>query len=178
MKAEYRMGEFAGSLEWRQWLETHHNDISGVWLRFYKKGSGVTSVTYAEALDNALCYGWIDGQAKKYDELSYLRKFTPRRAGSMWSKRNITCVARLTGAGLMMPTGLAEVERAKADGRWQAAYDSPKNMIIPDDFLTAVGANKKAVAYFDTLNKRTLYIIGLQLKTAKKPEREHDALPE
>jgi uncharacterized protein YdeI (YjbR/CyaY-like superfamily) len=170
MKAEYQTVEFNKATEWQKWLAAHHANTDGVWLRFYKKGSGVKTLTYAEALDSALCYGWIDGQAKKYDELSYVQKFTPRRARSMWSKRNIDHVARLNDAGLMKPAGLAEVERAKADGRWQAAYDSPKNMVIPEDFLMAVKQNKKALSFFETLGKTSRYSIGMRLQTAKKPE--------
>lgn len=170
MKAEYQIIKFKDSAQWQKWLDAHHDSIDGVWLRFYKKGSGVMSVSYAQALDVSLCYGWIDGQAKKYDELSYLQKFTPRRARSMWSKRNIEHVDRLTKTGLMMPSGLAEVKRAQADGRWQEAYDSPKNMVIPEDFLTAVRRNKLAFAYFKNLNKTNLYSIAFRLQTAKKPE--------
>ncbi len=170
MKAEYPIIECKSPLKWRQWLASNHAKKDGVWLRFYKKASGVTSVHYAEALDHALCYGWIDGQVKKYDEQSYLQKFTPRRARSLWSKRNIEHVARLTSAGMMMPAGLAEVERAQADGRWGAAYDSPKNMEVPKDFVAAVRKNKKAFAFFNTLSKTTLFLISFRLHNAKKPE--------
>lgn len=170
MKAQYQTVKFKDSAQWQKWLDAHYDNTDGVWLRFYKKRSGVKSVTYAQALDVALCYGWIDSQVKKYDALSYVQKFTPRRVRSMWSKRNIEYVDRLTKAGLMMPGGLAEVKRAQTDGRWQEAYDSPKNMAIPEDFLLAVRKNKRALAFFETLGKTTLYIIGLHLQTAKKPE--------
>src|SRR5262249_10928982 len=128
MRAACRIVEYAGSPGWRQWLTIHHSAADGVWLRLYKKNSGIKSISYAEALDDALCYGWIDAQSKAHDLISYLKKFTPRRARSMWSKRNVGHVARLSSAGLMMPSGLAEVARAKADGRWQAAYHSPREM--------------------------------------------------
>ena len=170
MPVDYLIVEFNDAGLWRQWLHEHFEDTSGVWLRLYKKASGVASVTYAEALDHALCYGWIDGQVNKYDEQSYLQKFTPRRARSMWSKRNVEYIARLTAAGLMMPSGIAEVERAQADGRWQAAYDSPKNMVIPEDFLLALRENPQASATYDTLSKSSLYHIGFQLQNAKLPE--------
>lgn len=170
VKAQYQIVEFKKPIQWRQWLKKNHAKTDGVWLKFYKKGSGVETVVYKEALDDALCYGWIDGQAKKYDELSYLQKFTPRRARSMWSKRNIENVERLKKLNLMMPAGMAEVGRAKADGRWEVAYDSPKNMTIPKDFLTAVRKNKLAFKFFKTLNKTNLYSFAFRLQTAKKPE--------
>ena len=111
--------------EWRQWLEKNHHSQNGVWLRFYKKDSGIASINHRIALDEALCYGWIDGQARKYDAESHLQKFTPRRARSIWSKINIEHITRLQQAGKMAPSGLKEVEAAKADGRWARAYDSP-----------------------------------------------------
>jgi uncharacterized protein YdeI (YjbR/CyaY-like superfamily) len=170
MKDEYQTVEFAAASQWRSWLETHHATTDGIWIRFYKKASGLASFTYAEALDDALCYGWIDGLKRSYDDVSFLQKFTPRRARSVWSKVNVGHIERLTKAGLMTPAGLAEVERAKADGRWQAAYDSPANMVLPKDFMMALRKNKKASAFFDTLNKTNLFTIGYQLQTAKKPE--------
>ena len=116
---------FATRDEFKAWLEEHHATADGVWIKFAKKGSGVQSVTVAETLDLALCYGWIDGQRKPFDEIYFLQKFTPRRARSKWSKRNIGLVEKLIEAGEMRPAGFAEIERAKADGRWDAAYDSP-----------------------------------------------------
>ena len=121
-------------------------------------------------MDEALCYGWIDGQANKFDDESWIQKFTPRRAGSIWSKRNIANVERLMKLEKMKPAGLDEVAKAKADGRWARAYDSPKEMQIPDDFMKALSKNKKAKAFFDTLNKTNKYAIGWRLQTAKKPE--------
>lgn len=170
MRPDYEIVEFRTAPSWRAWLGANHATTDGVWLRMYKKASGVASVTYAQALDDALCYGWIDGQSKSFDDVSFIQKFTPRRARSMWSKRNVEYVARLEAEGLMTPAGLAEVERAKADGRWQAAYDRPTEMVIPEDFLAAVAKNKKALATYETLKKTSLFTIGFKLQTAKKPE--------
>jgi uncharacterized protein YdeI (YjbR/CyaY-like superfamily) len=156
--------------EWRQWLEKNHHSKNGVWLRFYKKDSGIASINHHIALEEALCYGWIDGQAKKYDAESHLQKFTPRRARSIWSKRNIEHITRLQQAGKMAPSGLKEVEAAKADGRWSRAYDSPSNMTMPEDFLQELDKDKKAGAFFETLNKANKYAIAWRLQTAKKPE--------
>jgi len=170
MKPDYQILAFKNPAEWRQWLADHHADTDGLWLRLYKKASGVASVTYAEALDDALCYGWIDGLKKSYDELSYLQKFTPRRKNSLWSKRNIEHIARLTEASLMMPAGDAEVARAKQDGRWDAAYDKPSEMIIPDYFLVELHKSPEAEAFFATLNKTNRYAIAWSLQTAKTDE--------
>ena len=161
---------FNSQKEWTNWLDKNHAKSSGLWLRLFKKDSDVASVTYAEALDEALCYGWIDGQLDKYDEKSWLRKFSPRRPKSIWSKRNIEHVNRLTAAGKMKPAGLKEVEAAKADGRWGRAYDSPSAMQVPADFLKALSRDKKAQTFFETLNKANTYAIAWRLQTAKKPE--------
>ncbi|HSY17622.1 MAG TPA: YdeI/OmpD-associated family protein [Candidatus Acidoferrales bacterium] len=152
------------------WLTINHDKCDGIWLRLFKKDSGKASVTYAEALDQALCFGWIDGQVKSLDELSWVQKFTPRRARSRWSKRNTEHVERLGNAGMMMPAGLLAVEAAKADGRWHTAYDSPRNAKPPEDFLKALGKDKKAKAFFETLNRANVYAIVYRLQTAKKPE--------
>ncbi|MEO5949960.1 MAG: YdeI/OmpD-associated family protein [Candidatus Saccharimonadales bacterium] len=167
MKPEYQILPFEDATLWRAWLDKNHTTSDGVWMRIYKKASGITSVTYAEALDNSLCYGWIDGQKKSYDELSFLQKFTPRRKRSMWSKRNIEHIARLKDAGLMMPAGLAEITRAQEDGRWQAAYDAPSNMTIPDEFLKEIEKYPQAREFFETLNKTHRYAIAWRLQTAK-----------
>jgi uncharacterized protein YdeI (YjbR/CyaY-like superfamily) len=127
-------------------------------------------VTYVEALDEALCFGWIDGQVKSFDELSWLQKFTPRRLKSQWSQRNTLHVERLIKAGAMSAAGLKAVEAAKADGRWQAAYSSPRNAIPPEDFLKELARNKKAKAFFESLNKANVYAIVYRLQTARKPE--------
>jgi uncharacterized protein YdeI (YjbR/CyaY-like superfamily) len=139
-------------------------------LRIYKKDSGVSSVTYAEALDQALCFGWIDGQKLPFDAQSWVQKFTPRRTRSGWSKKNVAHVARLTAAGQMMPLGLKEVEAAKADGRWAAAYDSPSNATVPAEFLKELARNGKAKRFYATLNKANLYAIAYRLQTAKRAE--------
>jgi uncharacterized protein YdeI (YjbR/CyaY-like superfamily) len=136
----------------------------------FQKGLGVASVTHAEALAAALCYGWIDGQLKKHDEESWLHKFAPRRPKSVWSKRNRELVEQLADAGKMRPAGLKEVAAAKADGRWDRAYDSPSKMTVPGDFLNALSKNKKARKFFETLNKANTYAISWRLQTAKKPE--------
>ena len=160
--------ETPGAFE--KWMAKHHNKISGILIRFFKKESGKTSITYKEAVDEALCYGWIDGRANKFDDESWIQKFTPRRPKSIWSKKNIENVERLTTLAKMKPAGLEEVAKAKADGRWAQAYDSPKEMQLPDDFMKAVAKNKKAKAFFETLNKTNKYAIGWRLQTAKKPE--------
>lgn len=171
MKPDYKIIAFKDASTWRQWLTDHHDDTDGVWMRRYKKDSGIASISYAEALDEALCFGWIDGQAKSSDDgVSYFQKFTPRRQRSLWSKRNIEYVARLTEAGLMTPAGLAEVQRAQDDGRWAAAYDKPSQMVLPDEFLQEVAKHKKAQAFFATLNKSQTYAIAWRLQTAKTDE--------
>lgn len=162
---DYKIIEFKTQKDFRTWLEKNSQKENSVWLRIYKKASGVTTITYAEALDEALCYGWIDGQAKKYDEISYLQKFTPRRPKSMWSKRNIEHVKRLQEAGLMTEAGVREVEKAQADGRWGKAYDTFTDMKIPDDFLNKL--SPKARAFFEHLSKTNKYAIGWRLQTAK-----------
>ena len=161
---------FSRPEEWRDWLEKNYHSLAGIWLKFYKKGSGITSINYHEALDEALCYGWIDGQAKPFDDKSWIQRFTPRRARSIWSKRNIENIARLETAGRMKPSGLKAFESARADGRLDKAYDSPGNMSVPDDFLNQLAKDKKAVAFFETLNKANKYAIAWRLQTAKKPE--------
>jgi uncharacterized protein YdeI (YjbR/CyaY-like superfamily) len=169
---------FESAREWERWLSKNHNRTEGVWLRFFKKDSAIPSVSYGEALDGALCYGWIDGQLKPYDEKSWLRKFTPRRAKSLWSKRNIDHIARLTEAGRMKPSGATEVEAAKADGRWEKAYDPGSTMELPKEFLEKLSRNKKAAAFFKTLNKANTYAIAWRLQTAKKTETREKRMKE
>jgi uncharacterized protein YdeI (YjbR/CyaY-like superfamily) len=152
------------------WLAKNHAKSPGIWLRLFKKDSRVASVTYAQALDEALCYGWIDGQVKKFDEQSWLQRFTPRRPRSLWSRRNVTNVERLTTEGRMTPAGVRQVELAKADGRWTAAYDSSGAMKLPDDFLKQLAKDRKARAFFETLNRANTYAIAWRLQTARKPE--------
>jgi uncharacterized protein YdeI (YjbR/CyaY-like superfamily) len=162
--------EFKTSAKWEQWLARNYSLQPGIWIRLYKKNSGVKSINYPEALDVALCYGWIDGLINKLDELSYIQRFTPRRPRSLWSKRNIQHVQRLIEEGRMKENGLQEVEKAKADGRWEAAYHSQANMQIPDDLLKALSHNKKAREFFENLNKTNKYSITWRLETARKPE--------
>lgn len=164
--------------KWEKWLAENHTQPNGIWLRIFKKGSNAASITYAEALDEALCYGWIDGQKNKYDDESYLQKFTPRRKRSLWSKVNTQHVERLTKAGKMKHAGLKEIERAKADGRWEQAYDSHRDMTVPEDFLLELEKNPEAKTFFETLNKTNLYSIAFRLQTAKKPETRRKRMDE
>jgi len=169
-KTDLEVITFKSPKEFEQWLSDQYQNANGLWVRFFKKESAEKSITYDEALDEALCYGWIDGLIHKYDDQSYIRKFTPRRPKSIWSKRNIEHIDRLTKAARMKPSGLAEVEKAKADGRWTQAYDSPEKMTLPDDFMNELLKDKKAKAFFDILNKANQYAIAWRLQTAKKPE--------
>lgn len=161
---------FSSAKEWRRWLAKHHTRSNGVWLRLFKRASAVPTVSYEEALDEALCCGWIDGQLKTYDEESWLRKFTPRRPKSIWSKRNREHAERLTKAGNMRAAGLKEIDAAKQDGRWKAAYDSPSKMLVPSDLRRELAKNKRAKAFFATLNRANVYAIAWRLQTAKTPE--------
>ena len=170
------MFHFKTPAEFRQWLEENHARSEAIWLRLFKKTSGEPSITHAEALDQALCYGWIDGQLKPLDERSWLRKFSPRRPKSGWSKLNTRHIERLTAAGLMTPAGQQAVAAAQADGRWAVAYDSPRDAVPPPDFLAALARDKKAAAFFATLNKANVYAIVYRLQTAKKPETRQKRL--
>jgi uncharacterized protein YdeI (YjbR/CyaY-like superfamily) len=161
---------FATASEWEAWLREHHDSAPGVWIKFARKGSGVASVTYMEALHAALSFGWIDGQARSLDEVSYVQRFTPRRARSIWSKRNREFAAALIESGRMQPAGLREVERAKADGRWDAAYDAPSTATVPDDLRAALDAAPGAAAFFETLNAQNRYAILHRVQTAKRAE--------
>lgn len=161
---------FETASAWEAWLDGNHATVDGVWLRMFKKATGRATVTYAEALDCALCYGWIDGLRKSHDAESFIQKFTPRRARSLWSKINRGHVERLRKAGKMKPAGEAAIDAAKKDGRWKAAYDGPGKATIPTDFLQALAKNKKAREFFKTLNKTNLYSIAWRLQTARKPE--------
>lgn len=170
MTPDYKTLPFKTPTAWHDWLAKNHNTADGVWLRIYKKGSNMPTVTYAEALDEALCYGWIDGQKKSYDADSFLQKFTPRRPRSMWSKRNIEHVARLTEHKRMMPSGIAQVEQAQQDGRWAAAYDKPSDMVVSDEFLAELKNHPIAEKFFATLNKTNTFAIAWRLQTAKTEE--------
>jgi uncharacterized protein YdeI (YjbR/CyaY-like superfamily) len=161
---------FGSSAAWRTWLEMNHALSDGIWLKFYKKGSGTPSVVYAEALDEALCYGWIDGQLKAGDENYYLQRFTPRRPRSTWSKRNITHVARLDQEGKMRPPGWKVIEAAKMDGRWENAYDSQSGVTIPEYLIDELKKVPESLAFFESLNKVNTYAIIWRLQSAKNPE--------
>lgn len=156
--------------EWETWLSKNYTQDTGVWLRIYKKNSSVKGITYDEALDVALCYGWIDSLLKKYDEHSYIQKFSPRRSKSVWSKINTQHVERLILESRMKDPGLRVVNEAKKDGRWNNAYTSSKEMTFPKEFLHALDKNKKAQLFFKTLNRTNTYAISWRLQTAKKPE--------
>ncbi len=162
--------EFNTAETFEIWLENNHEISNGIWLKIFKKNSGIMTISYAKALDIALCFGWIDGQRKSLDEKAYLQKFCPRRTKSIWSKINIGHIERLINDGKMRSAGLKAVEKAKEDGNWENAYDSPSNMTIPEDFLKELSKNEKAEAFFYSLNKTNLYSIGFRLQTAKKLE--------
>lgn len=169
-ETEISVKSFESALAWGEWLQENVGLAQGIWMRIAKKASPIITVTYDEALDVALCFGWIDGKKTSHDDDYFLQKWTPRRARSLWSKRNIAKVTRLLEAGKMRPTVLREVETATQDGRWDAAYDSPKEMSVPEDFRMAVQKSETAQAFFATLNKSQLYNIGWRLQTAKTPE--------
>jgi uncharacterized protein YdeI (YjbR/CyaY-like superfamily) len=161
---------FATAAAFRKWLARNHASLDPLWLGFYKKGSGKAGLTYMAAVEEALCYGWIDGHAQKHDEHSYRQKFTQRRAKSRWSKINRAKALRLIEERRMRPPGLREVERAKEDGRWDAAYDSPSTVKVPPQFLMALRKNKKAHEFFKRLNRANVYAVAYRLHVAKKQE--------
>jgi len=156
---------------WRAWLRENHDDPLGVWLALAKKGTvEPTSLTYEEALEEALCHGWIDGQAKQRDDATYKQRFTQRRPRSAWSKRNVGKAERLVAEGRMHPAGVAEIERAKADGRWEAAYAGPASIEVPTDLAAALAADPEAQAMFDLLTRQNRYAILYRLTSAKRAE--------
>jgi uncharacterized protein YdeI (YjbR/CyaY-like superfamily) len=154
---------------WHAWLDGHHADHPGVWLVLHKKGGQVTALTYAQALDEALCFGWIDGQIARRDDDSYRQRFTPRRPGGVWSARNVEHVGRLTEAGRMQPAGIAAVDAAKAQGRWQSAYRGQADTQTPLDLTQALAANPDAAATFDQLDTANRFSIVYRLNTVKSP---------
>ena len=161
--------EVASGAEFEAWLEREGASSPGIWLRFSKKGSSVPSVTYDEALDAALCFGWIDGQGAPLDERSWLVRFTPRGRRSKWSQRNRDLAGALIAAGRMREAGAAEIERAKADGRWEAAYPSQRTATVPDDLRAALDANPVAAAFFEALDRANRYAILYRVHDAKRP---------
>jgi uncharacterized protein YdeI (YjbR/CyaY-like superfamily) len=165
-----RVHAFEDSAAFCRWLEQNHASEPELWLKTFKKGSGQKTITWEEAVVEALCWGWIDGVRKPLDEQAYLQRFTPRRKGSNWSKRNREHVERLIAAGRMQEPGLVHVRAAQADGRWESAYAPPSEMTVPADFLAALETRPKAKAFFNTLNRQNLYALAYRLQTAKKPE--------
>ncbi len=164
------MLSFATPAMFAAWIKAQPAASAGLWLRLGKKAGDLKTLSYQEALDVALAWGWIDGQLKAHDESSWLRKFTPRGAKSIWSKINRDKALALIASGKMQPPGLSQVERAKQDGRWQAAYDSPSNAQVPPDFSAALSKSKRASAFFKALEGRNRYAILFRIQAAKKPE--------
>ena len=161
---------FGSTDAWDAWLAAHHADSPGLWLKIAKKGAAGTTISYSEALDVALCHGWIDGQKGRYDDDYWLQRFTPRKPASKWSKINTERAAALTASGRMRPAGLREVERAQADGRWEQAYESQSRITVPEDLARALAANERASAFFATLDSANRYAILYRISAAKRPE--------
>ena len=161
---------FESKNEFAEWLAKNHDKSAGAWLKLAKKDAEILSVTYKEAVNVALCYGWIDGQAKSFDDKYWLVKFTPRRPKSIWSQINTKRVEQLIASGEMKPSGLKAVEAAKQDGRWDAAYASQKNISVPADFQSALSKNKKAKTFFESLTGSKRYAFLFRIETAKKAE--------
>ena len=169
-KAEQPVLFFATSADLEAWLDENGEESDGIWLKFAKKGSGIESVVYAEALDVVLCHGWIDGQTKRIDDDHYVQRFTPRRQRSKWSKRNRAKAEQLIAEGRMRRAGLREVERARQDGRWDEAYDSPSTATVPEDFRRALQAKPAALEFFESLGATKRYSFLYRIKDAKRPE--------
>jgi uncharacterized protein YdeI (YjbR/CyaY-like superfamily) len=169
-KADLPVQSFPSAEAWEEWLEEHHASASGIWLKMAKKQSGIASVSQPEAVEVALCYGWIDGQRDRFDEQWFLQRFTPRRPRSKWSKINREKALALIEHGRMRPAGLREVERAKADGRWEAAYDPPSRLTVPADLEVALAENEGARTFFETLDRTNRYAILYRIHDAKRPE--------
>ena len=161
---------FESAAAFEAWLADQHAQSDGIWIMFAKKASGIPTVVYAEAVEASLRYGWIDGQVKRVDDDHYLQRFTPRRARSRWSKINCAKAEALIASGAMEPAGLAEVERAKADGRWEAAYDAPSTATVPDDLRAALDADRAAADFFETLDSNNRYAILHRIQEAKRAE--------
>ncbi len=161
---------FPSRAAWEAWLARHHASSSGVWLMIAKQGSGIVTVTYSDAIDGALCYGWIDGQKGKLDDVHWLQRFTPRRPRSRWSRINRERAAALIAKGEMRAAGQSEVERAQADGRWEAAYHAQSTSPVPDDLRRELANNATAREFFETLDSANRYAILYRLHDAKRPE--------
>jgi uncharacterized protein YdeI (YjbR/CyaY-like superfamily) len=162
--------EFEGPEQWEQWMAVHHTATEGIWIRFAKKGSGVRSVTHAEVLKVALSYGWIDGQVRGESDRTFLQWFGPRAKRSIWSKVNRESALAMIEAGEMHPAGLKEIERARADGRWEQAYDPQRTAAVPEDLQEALARNAKAKSFFARLDSKNRYAILHRIQIAKKPE--------
>jgi uncharacterized protein YdeI (YjbR/CyaY-like superfamily) len=161
--------DFPDTRRFEAWLAAHHDKANELWLKIHKKESGRPTVTYAEALDVALCWGWIDGIKKSFDDVSFLQRFTPRKSKSIWSQRNVTHIERLTAAGRMTPHGQAQVDAAKTDGRWQAAYAAGRDMVVPEDLLAAIANNPAAQKTFATLNRQNQFALAFRTGNMKTP---------
>jgi uncharacterized protein YdeI (YjbR/CyaY-like superfamily) len=161
---------FASDAAWEAWLEDNHARVGGVWVKVAKKGTGIESVHYPAVLETALCFGWIDGRRESFDERYFLQRFTPRRARSKWSRINREKAERLIADGRMRAAGMAEVERAKADGRWVAAYEGQRRITVPDDLQRELDARPEAKAFFEQLSSQNRYAILYRLQDAKRPE--------
>jgi uncharacterized protein YdeI (YjbR/CyaY-like superfamily) len=161
---------FEGPEQFEAWLHENGATETELWIKFAKKSSGLKSINYDQALDIALCHGWIDGLVRSVDDTYYSQRWTPRRPRSKWSKRNCGKVEELIAAGRMLPAGLAEIEKAKQDGRWEAAYAGPATIEMPDDLSAALAANPKAAEFFKTLNSQNRYAVLLRVHDAKRPE--------
>jgi uncharacterized protein YdeI (YjbR/CyaY-like superfamily) len=170
MKPDLPIQAFASQKKWAEWLAKQHDKTPGLWLKLGKKDSGISSITYDQAVETALCYGWIDGQKKGFDDKYWLQKFTPRGPKSIWSKINVAKAERLIKGKKMKPAGLKAIEAAQKNGRWGKAYDSQKTVTVPGDFQAALNKNKKAKAFFATLNSVNRYAILFRIHNAKKEE--------
>lgn len=159
--------EFRNEAAFEKWLAAHHATATEIWIKVHKKNSGLESIAINEALDVALCYGWIDAIRKSFDEHSYLQRYTPRQKRSIWSRINTDHIARLTKAGRMQSAGIEQVDLAKADGRWDAAYSGSRDMQLPDELVAALATNKKAQAMFETLTSQNRYALSFRLLHVK-----------
>jgi uncharacterized protein YdeI (YjbR/CyaY-like superfamily) len=171
LKPELPVVAMADQPRWRKWLERNHDTAPGVWLKLAKKGTGKRTISHSEALEEALCFGWIDGQARRFDESFYLIRFTPRRPRSVWSELNCEKAEQLIAQGRMAPAGLAQVEAARADGRWERAYAPQSRATVPEDFARALEENPKARQFFETLTGSTRYAFLYRLHHVREPQK-------